>query len=223
MRIVTFNIKAGWVAPGRFDGRLLARTCAGFAADVLALQEVDIRAVRSRFANQAAMVGRATGLTPVFGEAARRGPWRRYGNALLSRGVVSDVEVVSLPAPAGGEHRVAILARVVLDGGRALSVCATHLSFRKGEGPVQLAELLTHFETWSLPRVLLGDLNIGPEIVEPAVTSAGYTLAPTGPTFPNAAPRTRIDFVAVAGLEIVAVEVPAVPVSDHRPVVVDCG
>jgi len=71
------------------------------------------------------------------------------------------------------------------------------------------------------PRLLMGDLNLGPEVVEPAVTAAGYRLAPTGPTFPARGPRTRIDFVAVSGLEVLAASTPAPGMSDHLPVVAD--
>ena len=71
------------------------------------------------------------------------------------------------------------------------------------------------------PRLLMGDLNIGPDIVVPALTAAGYTVAPTEATFPAAAPRTRIDFVAVSGLEVVETSTPCVGTSDHLPVVAE--
>jgi endonuclease/exonuclease/phosphatase family metal-dependent hydrolase len=58
-------------------------------------------------------------------------------------------------------------------------------------------------------------------VVEPAVTGAGYRLAPTGPTFPAKAPRIRIDFVAVSGLEILAAFTPHAGMSDHLPVVAE--
>jgi endonuclease/exonuclease/phosphatase family metal-dependent hydrolase len=125
-----------------------------------------------------------------------------------------------LPRPAGGEQRVAIVARVDVDG-MAVSVGATHLSFRKGEGAVQLDVLLAALADRDAPRLLLGDLNIGPEVVEPAVTAAGYTLAVTGPTFPATAPRSRIDFVAVSGLAVVSASTPAPGMSDHLPVVAE--
>jgi endonuclease/exonuclease/phosphatase family metal-dependent hydrolase len=155
----------------------------------------------------------------VFGEAARK-KWRSYGNVLLARGPITDVEVVKLPRPSGGEPRVAIVARVEV-GGLALSVGATHLSFRKDEGAPQLAVLLDALAERDGPRLLMGDLNIGPDLVVPAVTAAGYTVAPTEATFPASAPRTRIDFVAVSGLEIVAASTPAVGTSDHLPIVAE--
>jgi endonuclease/exonuclease/phosphatase family metal-dependent hydrolase len=219
MRVGTFNIKHGENGDGRVDLRRLAAACRSLSADVLAVQEVDRFARRTGFRDQMRVIARATGLRAVFGEAARR-RWRSYGNVLLARGPITDVEVLKLPRPAAGEPRVAIVARVTVDG-VGLSVGATHLSFRKGEGAAQLAVLLAALAERDGPRLLLGDLNIGPEMVVPAVTAAGYTVAPTEATFPAGAPRARIDYVAVSGLEVVSASTPAVGTSDHLPVLAD--
>ena len=219
LRVATFNVKHGDNGGGRVDLRRLGAACAGLAADVLAVQEVDRFARRARFRDEMRVIARATGLQAVFGEAARR-KWRSYGNVLLARGPITDVETVKLPRPSQGEPRVAIVAGVRVDG-QSLSVGATHLSFRKGEGVVQLEVLLSALAERDGPRLLMGDLNIGPQLVEPLVTAAGYTLASTGPTFPAAAPRSRIDFIAVAGLEVVCASLPEVGMSDHLPVVAE--
>ena len=215
MRVATFNVKHGSNGVGRVDLRRLGAACAALSADVLAVQEVDRFARRTGFRDEMRIIARATGLEAVFGEAARR-RWRSYGNVLLARGPITDVEVLKLPRPSGGEQRVAISVN-----GVGLSVGATHLSFRPGEGAAQLEVVLAALARREGPRVLLGDLNLGPEVVEPAVAAAGYRLASTGATFPAAAPRSRIDFVAVSGLEVLSVSLPEVGTSDHLPVVAD--
>ena len=219
MRVATFNVKHGSNGVGRVDLRRLGAACAALSADVLAVQEVDRFARRTGFRDEMRIIARATGLEAVFGDAARR-RWRSYGNVLLARGPITDVEVLKLPRPSGGEQRVAIVARVSVNG-VGLSVGATHLSFRPGEGAAQLEVVLAALARREGPRVLLGDLNLGPEVVEPAVAAAGYRLASTGATFPAAAPRSRIDFVAVSGLEVLSVSLPEVGTSDHLPVVAD--
>src|SRR5258708_36740830 len=80
-----------------------------------------------------------------------------------------------------------------------MSVGATHLSFRRGEGEVQLDALLAALAERDGPRILLGDLNLGPEVVVPAVTAAGYTVAPTEATFPAGGPPARGDFRGGSG------------------------
>jgi endonuclease/exonuclease/phosphatase family metal-dependent hydrolase len=218
-RAGTFNVKHGENGEGRVDLRRLAAACAGLGADVLAIQEVDRFARRTGFRDEMRVIARATGLQAVFGEAARK-RWRRYGNVLLARGPISEVEVVKLPRPTQGEPRVAIVARVSVNG-LEMSVGATHLSFRKGEGAPQLEVLLAALAQRDGPRLLLGDLNIGPEIVLPMVEAAGYAVAPTEATFPASAPRIRIDFVAASGLEVVGAATPRVGTSDHLPIVAD--
>ncbi|MGH9021567.1 MAG: endonuclease/exonuclease/phosphatase family protein, partial [Acidimicrobiia bacterium] len=77
LRVVTFNIRHGETnhkeSPGQVDGRALRAACAGLHADVLALQEVDVRARRSGFADQVRQVARATDLRGVLAPVVRRG------------------------------------------------------------------------------------------------------------------------------------------------------
>jgi endonuclease/exonuclease/phosphatase family metal-dependent hydrolase len=221
LRAATFNIKHGTDRAGTVDLPRMSAACSGLQADVLAIQEVDRFARRTGYRDEMQVIARATGLQAVFGEAARR-RWRTYGNVLLARGPITDVEVLKLPRPNEGEQRVAILAQVSVNGLR-LSVGATHLSFRAGEGEAQLQVVLDALARRDGPRLLLGDLNLGPDVVEPALAAAGYAVVQTGPTFPAGAPRTRIDFVAVAGLEVLAASTPEPGVSDHLPVVAELG
>ncbi len=224
MRIVTFNVQHGRTPGGRVDSAGLARYCAGLVADLLALQEVDVRVPRSGWADQAARVARASGMAHAFGPARRLGLSGRYGNALFCRGSLSDVEVVVLPQLGRGEQRAALLASARLDGAR-LSVATTHLSIHHEEAPTQLEAVVAALVARPPPRLLLGDLNLRPEDVAPVVDAGGLTLAdPAHPTFPASAPRIRIDHVAVQGLAVRAVEVLSTPpVSDHRGLAVEAA
>ena len=133
LRVGTYNVKHGDNGDGRVDLRRLGAACAALSADVLAVQEVDRFGRRTGFRDEMRVIARATGLQAVFGEAARR-KWRSYGNVLLARGPITDVETVKLPRPSQGEPRVAIVAGVRVDG-QSLSVGATHLSWPSGTGP----------------------------------------------------------------------------------------
>ena len=231
MRIVTFNVQHG--RPARAASRpgvpwpgagteVLAGYCAGLGADLLALQEVDVRLGRSGLVDQAGMVARATGTAHAFGSARKMGVAGQYGNALLVRGTLDDVEVLALPRPMGREPRVAVVATAGV-GALHLSVAATHLSVSREEAVVQLETLLEALAGRPGPRVLLGDLNLLPHLVAGPVEAAGMQLAdPTEPSYPAHAPRSRIDHVAVSGLSIASVDVlGAAPVSDHRALAVE--
>jgi endonuclease/exonuclease/phosphatase family metal-dependent hydrolase len=198
MRIVTFNIQHGRTPAGRVDIDLLGRVCAGFDADLLALQEVDVRRRRSGFVDTVARVAAATKLHGTFGPALRG-----YGNALFTRTPPADVAVERLPRHRGNEPRAALLAQV--DG---LSVAVTHLSIDGAEAREQLAMVVKLLRERPEPRVLVGDLNLRTRTGEP--------------TFPSDNPRARIDHIAVEGLRVTAAQVlPAPPVSDHFPLLAE--
>ncbi len=72
------------------------------------------------------------------------------------------------------------------------------------------------------PRLLLGDLNLGPETVGPACEGAGLTLVDSDqPSFPAEEPEYRIDHIAVVGMTVDSVSVVEGPVSDHRAVIAE--
>lgn len=222
MRIVTFNAHHGLTPGGTVDTDALARYCADLHADVLALQEIDVRARRSGGADQAAAVAEATGMRSYFGPARRMGRRGRYGNALLVRGVIDQAETVPLPAAGHNERRSFILADVIVHD-RIITVAATHLSVHPEEAASQLESVLVALRRCHVPRVVVGDLNLRPDQVAPAIEHRSYALASaTVPTFPAAEPYLRIDHLLSEGLDVISVDVlEAGPVSDHRALVVD--
>jgi endonuclease/exonuclease/phosphatase family metal-dependent hydrolase len=230
LRLATFNVKNGLGTDGVVDNDRLAEVCNDLRADILALQEVDSGASRSGLANQAALVARECGLSHFFAPAFEMRAGGLYGNALLARGSIDTTEVLELPCAPERQARIAALARVEIDD-VALSVAVTHLQNRRGGAPLvaedaeeQLAQLEVVVEALGrrrLPRVLLGDLNSAPAVIEPVLTAAGFSVAETDATAPARAPRLRIDYVAVERLTIVSSEVVTTSVSDHRAVVVE--
>jgi endonuclease/exonuclease/phosphatase family metal-dependent hydrolase len=230
MRLGTFNIKNGLCADGFCDPDILVGACRGLRADVLALQEVDREAPRSLRADQTAVVAEHCDLTGLSAPARRLREGGEYGNALLATGEISDVEHVPLPVQPGREARAAVIARVGVDN-TSLSVAATHLQNRRGRAPktadeaeeqlAQLEVVLDALARRPRPRVLLGDLNVLPEVAEPALAAAGYEVADSEPTVHVGAPKVMLDYVAVDGLTIVGSEVVDTKVSDHRALVVE--
>jgi endonuclease/exonuclease/phosphatase family metal-dependent hydrolase len=218
LRLATFNIRHGRRVHGRVDIRRTARVAAGFGADVLALQEVDVRNVRSAFVDQAGRIAREMGATVVFAATMRRNfGW--YGNALAVRGQIVDHAFVELPRRSR-EPRGAIVASVLVRG-VALTVAATHLSTHRDEAREQLESVVHELSTRPVPRVLLGDLNLRPEIVRPIVDAGGLELLEHEPTFPNQRPRVAIDHAASSGIDVVGHDVRATRSSDHRALLAD--
>ena len=228
VRVATFNIRHGASDDDRVRPLTLARACGKLRADVLGLQEVEQGRRRSWYVDQGRFVAVFTHARHVAGPAIRRSRWRAYGNGLVVRGRVGDVDVLDLPRGAEREPRSAVLAQVRVRG-LSLSVAVTHLQHRPArlrhlphDAEEQLRFVLDALVARPGPRLLLGDLNLQPETARPILEDAGFAVAEHGPTYPAAAPRIQLDYVAVDGLTVrdALVAGPA-SVSDHRAVVAD--
>jgi endonuclease/exonuclease/phosphatase family metal-dependent hydrolase len=230
VRLATFNIRHGAPSRGwRGDADRVAAACAALAADVLALQEVDRGIPRSGRADLARVAADAAGMEMVFAQTmAFRGG--QYGNALLVRGEIEDVEVVRL---SGGyrfwvrrEPRNAIVATARLadddHAGVTVSVGATHLSTQRWASRGQLTEVAKALTARPQPHVLMGDLNrTNVEVAgHPATRLIGFVDG-AEPTFPSVKPVLRIDHIALNGLIVEAVNAVRFPVSDHLALVAD--
>jgi endonuclease/exonuclease/phosphatase family metal-dependent hydrolase len=247
LRVATWNVRTCRTRdpdPDRVDLDGTAATLRSIDADVVALQEIDREHERSGGVDQARALGELLGmrwwfLPALLGAAPGPGGWSRaepgrdpggpaYGIALLSRLEPRSVTPVALPHPEGpGEPRVALIARIDLDGG-PLTVGATHLSFLPRSGIAQLRWLERRLEAEPAPRLLLGDLNLWLPMVR-LMSRGGWRPLARGSTFPNRPPGSRgrsvqIDHVLASGGDRVRVRrsrVAAGPISDHRALVVD--
>ena len=117
------------------------------------------------------------------------------------------------------EPRVALAA--VVDGPSGVyTVATTHLSFVPGWNAVQLRRLSRWLGALPAPHLLLGDLNMP---AGPARLLTGLQVLGRRPTYPADQPRVQLDHVlGSAGLPPVrTVDTPELPVSDHRPLVVE--
>lgn len=220
IRLITYNVQHGRRPDGAVDVPGLAAACASLGADVLALQEVDVHSPRSGDVDEVHEVAEATGLTPVFGQSLRWADGGQYGNALLVRGELRDVEVRHHEVRHGAEPRTALLATAVIEGFGAVSVAATHLGL-KGEAADQLPSLVAALCRRAGPHALLGDMNLVLDEVRPLVEPWLWCVESV-PTWPAHRPRRQLDHVAVsADLVVETIDVVELPVSDHRALVVD--
>ncbi|GEL93636.1 endonuclease/exonuclease/phosphatase family protein [Cellulomonas composti] len=249
MRFVTFNALHG-LHPGDPgpDPDAWPFAVASLQADVLALQEVDRRQVRSGGVDMTAVAAQAADLphwrfAPVM--LGRPGRWRdagpdddaaapAHGIALLSRYPVSSWTTIALP---GGPRRTwvrspdhllprvrrdrprcALVARVASPAGD-LTVVATHLTPLRGQNVAQLRALVDACAALPRPLVVLGDLNLGPAT---ARSVTGWSAAATAGTFPADDPHAQVDHVLVDGpLRADGAQARATGLSDHRALVVD--
>jgi endonuclease/exonuclease/phosphatase family metal-dependent hydrolase len=239
LRVMSFNIHTGIGTDGSFDLARTASVIRDSGADVVGLQEVDVHwADRSEFRDEARELARALAMRVFFAPIydlpplADGEPRRRYGVAVLSRYPIlaatnhwitrlSTQDENPTPQPAPGLAEAVVLVR-----GVPVHVYSTHLDFRADPAvrERQVADTLRIMATDrpGAAQVLLGDFNAEPAAPELAPLWTVLAAAPSGPTYPAAAPVKRIDYVTVsAGVEVRRSTAPETLVSDHRPVVAD--
>jgi endonuclease/exonuclease/phosphatase family metal-dependent hydrolase len=250
MRVATFNILHGrTVGDGVVPQRLRDCVCR-MDPDVLSLQEVDCDQPRSDLADLTAVAAEAMGAVEHRFVAAISGTpgatWMAasgreqpgtatYGIALLSRFPSASWQVVRLPRipmrfpmylpgpkrvmVVNEEPRAAVIAQLRTPWG-GLTVANTHLSFVPGWNRRQLRRLIHDLRGFPDPQLLTGDLNMTPEAVR---RWSGMRPLAVAATFPAETPDRQLDHIVTNDRRIRggAAQTELMPISDHRPLVVD--
>lgn len=143
LRVATYNIAAGRGADGAFDLERTAAALRALRADVVGLQEVDVRwGARSEWRDEAAELAGALGMDVYFAPVytldppGPGAPPRRFGVAVLSRHPITHAENHEItrlstqdpnpgPAPAPGFPEAVVDVR-----GTLVHIYATHLDYR---------------------------------------------------------------------------------------------
>jgi endonuclease/exonuclease/phosphatase family metal-dependent hydrolase len=221
LRVLSWNIHHGRGLDGMVDLERIASVISAQRPDLVLLQEVDEGCTRSGTVDQAAEIGRITGLYHAFGKAMDH-DGGSYGQAILSRFPLLEPKVHRLPGD--GEPRIVFSATVESPIG-TLTLATTHLFQESGR--TQLAQSQVAAATLlesPHPVILAGDLNAKPDSHTVKVfLQAPWTLVPkdgTGLTYPAAEPHSEIDYIILRGLrsphpgEVIEEGL----ASDHRPV-----
>jgi endonuclease/exonuclease/phosphatase family metal-dependent hydrolase len=250
LRLVTFNIAHGrGLTPIqgltssrklRLNLRRISDLLGKLGADLVALQEIDECSVwAGNFDHLDYLRAHAGFPHAAFGINNRRSGLVNlsYGNALLSRYPIEEIETIVFGKKRVGEK--GFLFTEVNVGGRVVPIVNLHLHFSsRQKRMVQLDLLVNWLRTkererggqWAIPPIVCGDFNT-PDTGDDATASlfshlndyGDYSLHPVmGATFPSPMPRRALDFVFVPpGCKAVKSEVVRSFLSDHRPVLVE--
>ena len=225
LRIMSYNIKGHAARSRQKHVEQLAETILALKPDVIGLQEVHRRTLRSGGVDQLEELQKLTGLEAVFGRSLNRDDGGEYGNAILARGDVLESQAHSLPGT--GEPR-SMLASELEIAGRRLMFYVTHFSAwgRFGRrNRMQQAEAATGIiRNSSLPFILTGDFNTGPSAEELRVFHHGDLVVScfAKPSITHRSTRSCLDYIFVdPGWEITHSEVVRTGPSDHWPLVAE--
>jgi endonuclease/exonuclease/phosphatase family metal-dependent hydrolase len=235
LTVVTFNIHSGIGHQG-YNLDRIAGEIAAVDPDVVLLQEVDDRRLRSHFVDESEYVAQLLGMEHVFASNVERDglragdPTSEYGTAVLTRLKVENWTHTLLPNLPGRQQRG--LQHLVLRlAGREISIYNAHLDHTTPplrQEQMRLARDIIGVDR--LPVIFGGDFN-----ASPGSATLRLALDPThtdlqdpwplvgegdGLTVPNFAPVTRIDYLlATSQWTPTVMATWESAVSDHRGVV----
>jgi endonuclease/exonuclease/phosphatase family metal-dependent hydrolase len=157
VRVATWNIKAARAAP--LDA--LAAEMRAIRADVIALQEVDVRTRRSGYVDQPRALAAALGFHYVFAASIR---WDEgdYGLALVSKWPLARVERFRVGPADLGEPRI-VLDVTICVGGRALRLLNHHADDVAATRALGFADVQRIAQTIGSGLLVVGDMNEGPD------------------------------------------------------------
>jgi endonuclease/exonuclease/phosphatase family metal-dependent hydrolase len=161
LRVLTYNIHHGQGMDGKFDYQRLANIITSVKPDVVALQEVDRKTGRASGIDQAALLGKLTGMKSAYGRAMYFSGGE-YGEAILSRFPIVDAKAHPLPFTTGREPRTVLIAKITPDNGLPdILFAGTHLCHQSEELRTDQARQINLYlpEKGEIPAILTGDLN----------------------------------------------------------------
>jgi endonuclease/exonuclease/phosphatase family metal-dependent hydrolase len=224
LRVLTYNIHHGEGVDGVLDLERIAAVITESGADLVALQEVDVRAARTGSVDQLDTLARLTGMTGVF-TPFMDFQGGQYGLAVLSRYPIQRAWPIELP-PGTLEPRSALAVEVMIPGHASVTFVSLHLDWLgdDAERYAQARALVAGLED-EHSVILAGDFNDRPGSRTNELFERTYVNTPkprgASSTFPAPGPPAEIDFVmyrpafGFAGTAAVLGETTA---SDHRPV-----
>lgn len=240
LRVLTYNVRRCLGVDGIMSPARIAAVIAEAQPDIIALQELDVRRLRSGGVDQAEEIARELGISFVHFHPALRVMEEEYGDAILTVRPSRVIKAGALPGLPGRprlEPRGALWAAVQV-GGTEVNVINTHLGLRRRERWMQAEMLLGDewlgSEACQAPLVLTGDFNSFPQgrvygLLSRRLRDAhliGSTMTRPSATFPTQWPVFRIDHMFVSDdVEVVFAGThrsgTSALASDHLPLVAD--
>ncbi|TYP90044.1 endonuclease/exonuclease/phosphatase family metal-dependent hydrolase [Sphingobacterium allocomposti] len=225
LRILSYNIHHGNppATPGKIDLEAIAAVIKSSKADLVGLQEVDIRVSRSNMVDQAKELAEMTGMSYFFSKGIdlERG---EYGTLILTKHKIVGNRRYDLPMVVPSENRSLAIIDVELPGGKIVSFANTHLDLKQ-ENRLAQANYITELGDWyDRPLILVGDLNARPDSESIRVLEGYFQRNTTsnGPTSPNTEAKNEIDYIMVGKHTKFSWKtyktLPELSASDHLPV-----
>jgi endonuclease/exonuclease/phosphatase family metal-dependent hydrolase len=211
LRVMTYNIHAGFGLDARLDIAAVAQVIEDSGAEVVGLQEL----------SRGWLISGGTDLLPLFARrlempAAMYGPAADPigGNGLLSQRAFLTGGYESLPHLDGLVGRCYVWGQLEWPGDESMLIMVTHLDSERSD--IRLAQIQALLDGWGgrSQTILMGDFNAQPGSQEiQTILAAGFRDAWTEAGQPE---RPRIDWIFITpDLDVQDVVMIESPASDH--------
>ncbi|MFG0261242.1 MAG: endonuclease/exonuclease/phosphatase family protein [Novipirellula sp. JB048] len=223
LRVLSYNIHHGRGTDDQVDLERIAQVIVDSRADLVALQEVDQRTRRTGGVDQTQQLARLTGM---HGQFCKQIDYQggEYGQAILSRWPLSDLQIHWLPGEPPRERRIVATCAVAMPG-HSLLFGSTHWHHANAEIRLRQSQALSELlSPLSAAVIIAGDLNAEPPAAPVQALAAQWGIVQSSQrlkTFPAVKPTKQIDYILyrpTSAMRIVSSEVIDEPLaSDHRP------
>ena len=235
MRVLTYNVHSCIGTDSKLAPERIAGVIAKSNADVICLQEIDLRRARTKHEDQAGLIAEMLGMSFEFHPTISREP-EHFGDAILSRHPMTlkrKATFPPVPNPIPNEKRGAIWAEVNI-GGAIWNVINTHFGLGREERWLQARHFVSDWIAPALagPLVVCGDFNSRPGsrvhgVLSEQITDVfRLTKAKRPRTFSTNLPVICLDYIYVSAnvvvdhAEVINDTVARVA-SDHFPLVAE--
>ncbi|MGO1243480.1 endonuclease/exonuclease/phosphatase family protein [Sphingobacterium sp. JB170] len=202
IRVLSYNIHHGNPPgkPGEIDLEAVAKLILETNADIIGIQEVDVKLSRSNMIDQAKALAELTGMDYFFSKGIDMENGQ-YGTLILSKHKIVGRRRYDLPMPVASEQRSLAIVDVQLSSGKIISFANTHLDLKNENKLAQVDHILELADWYKRPLILVGDLNATPDSAPIKKLEGSFVrnTSSNGPTHPNVEPKNEIDYIMVAG------------------------
>jgi endonuclease/exonuclease/phosphatase family metal-dependent hydrolase len=233
VRILTYNVHSCRGLDGRLMPERIAEVIASTGAEVVCLQELDVRRERTGRIHQAEVIAQALAMKYHFFPAISV-ETEEYGDAILSRHEIKVVKTGALPRPRLTLEPRGALWVEIFDGATTWQVINTHLGLGRNERRVQASELAGWIKDAMerRPMIFCGDLNsrsgsrvhrmLGPGLQEAQFATRGAQRR----TFSTSFRWVCLDYIYASSdvkfMESQVIDTPLAQIaSDHFPLMAD--
>ncbi|MCE3015501.1 MAG: endonuclease/exonuclease/phosphatase family protein [Pirellula sp.] len=225
LRVLSYNIHHGRGLDERVDLKRIASLIRNADPDVVALQEVDRKTKRSGNVDQSSELARLTGMYESFAKAIDF-EGGEYGQAILSRFPLSNVELTKLANRDNREQRIAVSALFEFAKDYRVQFISTHLDHAEPTIRLEQAKQLANLGSRdAVLSILAGDMNDMPGSKVISKITESWSAPQDRQnlfTFPTASPTRQLDYILlkrpVKPVIVSSKVIDESVASDHRPI-----